>query len=35
MGMGVQQGDTLHITVDGADEAEATETLQKFLKENL
>ena len=35
MGMGVKQGDTLHITVDGADEAEATETLQKFLKENL
>ena len=32
MGMGVKQGDTLHITVD---EAEATETLQKFLKENL
>ncbi len=35
MGMGVKQGDTLHITVEGADEAEACEALQKFFTENL
>ncbi len=35
MGMGVKQGDALHITVEGADEAEACEALHKFFTENL
>ncbi|EOQ38536.1 HPr family phosphocarrier protein [Butyricicoccus pullicaecorum] len=35
MGMGVKQGDALHITVEGEDEAAACEALQKFFTENL
>lgn len=35
MGMGVKQGDALHITVEGADEAEACAAVQKFFTENL
>ena len=35
MGMGVKQGDELHITVEGEDEAGACEALQKFFTENL
>ena len=35
MGMGVKQGDALHITVEGDDEAAACEALQKFFTENL
>ena len=35
MGMGVKQGDALHITVEGEDEVAACEALQKFFAENL
>lgn len=35
MGMGVKCGDTLHITVEGADEAEAAAAVEKFFQENL
>ena len=35
MGMGVKQGDALHITVEGEDEAAACEALQKFFTETL
>lgn len=35
MGMGVKQGDALHITVEGEDEAAACEALRKFFTENL
>lgn len=35
MGMGVKQGDALHITVEGEDEAAACEALQTFFTENL
>lgn len=35
MGMGVKCGDTLHITVEGADEAEAATAVEKFFQENL
>lgn len=35
MGMGVKQGDALHLTVEGEDEAAACEALQKFFTENL
>lgn len=35
MGMGVKQGDALHITIEGEDEAAACEALQKFFTENL
>ncbi|WP_346705033.1 HPr family phosphocarrier protein [uncultured Agathobaculum sp.] len=35
MSMGVKKGDTVKLTIEGADEAEAAATLQKFLQENL
>ena len=35
MGMGVKCGDTVTVTADGADEAEAIEKLEKFMNENL
>lgn len=35
MGMGVKQGDTITIKVEGEDEAAAAEALEKFLTENV
>ena len=35
MSMGVKKGDTVKLTIEGADEAEAAAALQKFLQENL
>ena len=35
MGMGVKQGDTITVKVDGDDEAAAAEAIQKFLSENV
>ncbi len=35
MGLGVKQGDTIKITIDGTDEAQAEEKITKFLNENL
>lgn len=35
MTLGIKQGDEVTFLVDGADEAEASETLRVFLKENL
>lgn len=35
MGLGIKQGDSVRVTVEGADEAAACEAIQKFLSENL
>ena len=35
MGMGVEQGDTVTVKVEGDDEAAAAEAIQKFLSENV
>ena len=35
MGMGIKCGDTVEVTIDGADEDVAAETIEKFFKENL
>lgn len=35
MGMGIKCGDTLRITVEGEDEAEAAAAVEKFFQENL
>ena len=35
MGLGAKQGETVTITVDGADEEEAAAKLEEFLKKNL
>ena len=35
MGMGVKQGDTVTIKVEGDDEAVCAEAIQKFLSENV
>lgn len=35
MGMGVKQGDTVNVTVEGADEEKAAAELEKFFEENL
>lgn len=34
MGMGVKCGDTVTVTIEGADEDVAFETIEKFFKEN-
>lgn len=34
MGMGVKCGETVEVVVDGADEAQAAQTLEKFFQEN-
>lgn len=35
MGMGIKQGDTVTVTVEGPDEAEAAAAMEKFFQENL
>lgn len=35
MSMGVKKGDSVKLTIEGVDEAEAAAALQKFLQENL
>ena len=35
MSMGVKQGDTVRLTIEGEDEAAAAEALEQFLKDNL
>ena len=35
MGLGIKQGDTVTVTVDGGNEDASVEELEKFLKENL
>lgn len=35
MGMGIKCGNTVTVTVEGPDEAEAASALEKFLRENL
>ncbi len=35
MGLGVKKGDTIKITIDGADEDAAEEKIRNFLNENL
>lgn len=35
MGLGVKCGDTIHVTVEGADEAEACAGVKAFLEANL
>lgn len=35
MGLGIRQGDEITVSVEGADEAEAAASIEKFLKENL
>lgn len=35
MGMGVKQGDTVNVAVEGADEEKAAAELEKFFEENL
>lgn len=35
MGLGVKCGDTITITINGDDEAEAEQTLKEFLEKNL
>ena len=35
MGLGVKCGDTIKVTVEGVDEAEAAAALESFLKSNL
>ncbi len=34
MGLGIKQGETVTVTVDGPDEDAAAEAIEKFLKEN-
>jgi phosphocarrier protein len=34
MGLGIKQGETVTVTVEGADEDVAAEAVEKFLKEN-
>ena len=34
MGMGVKCGETVEVAVDGTDEAQAAQTLEKFFQEN-
>ena len=35
MGMGIKQGDTVTVQVEGDDEEACTVALEKFLKENM
>lgn len=35
MGLGVKQGDTVTVTINGSDEEEAAKAMEKFFKENL
>ena len=35
MGMGIKQGDTIRVDVEGADEETAAEAIEAFLKANL
>ena len=35
MSMGAKKGDTVKLTIEGADEAEAAASLEKFLQDNL
>ena len=35
MGMGIKQGDTVKVTVEGADEDTAAAAIEEFLKANL
>ena len=35
MGMGIKQGDTVTVSVDGADEDAAAAAIEAFFKENL
>ena len=35
MGMGIKQGDTITVKVEGDDEAEAAAAIEKFLTENV
>lgn len=35
MGMGIKQGDTVTVKVEGDDEAAAAEAIQKFLSDNV
>ncbi len=35
MGMGIKQGNTVTVTVEGADEEEAAAAMEKFFQENL
>lgn len=35
MGLGAKCGDVLTVTVDGADEVQAAEALEKFMNENM
>ena len=35
MGMGIKQGDTVKVTVDGADEENAAAAIEAFFKSNL
>lgn len=35
MGLGIKKGDTITVTVEGADEDEAAAEIKKFLTENL
>ncbi len=35
MGLGIKQGDTIHITIEGGDETANAATLEQFFKDNL
>lgn len=35
MSLGIKQGDSITLTIDGADEAEAAKAIEQFLNENL
>lgn len=35
MGLGVRQGERVSVTIEGDDEAEALETIERFFRENL
>lgn len=35
MGMGIKNADTIKVTIEGSDEAEAFSALEKFFQENL
>ena len=35
MGLGIKQGDTIHVTVEGGDEDANAATLEQFFKDNL
>lgn len=35
MGLGAAKGDTITVSIEGTDEKEAAEEIEKFLKENL